>query len=100
MNPSRPHARWFRDAEHFRRGLGWGALIVSLTGSGCDGDRESSQPAPVLFPAAFTDSTLEFPHLRYANGWLSLNDRCPVRKVQLNRRLIPLFVNGRPVGFC
>jgi hypothetical protein len=53
-----------------------------------------------LLPAAYTDTTAEFPHLRYRNGWESLNDRCPVRKGKLNLRLPPVYVNGHPVGFC
>lgn len=31
---------------------------------------------------------------------LSLNDRCPVRKAALNPRMRPVWVNGRPIGFC
>lgn len=50
--------------------------------------------------AEFTDSTLDYPPMRYADGQLTINDRCPVRKVPLNRRLSPLFVNGKPLGFC
>ena len=39
--------------------------------------------------------------LRYlADGQVTLNDRCPVRLVRLNRRMEPVWVNGRPVGFC
>ncbi len=41
-----------------------------------------------------------YPHLKMEGGEVSLNDRCPVRKVPLNRRLPALFVNGRPIGFC
>ena len=41
-----------------------------------------------------------FPHLKLDGGEMTLNDRCPVRKVGLNRRLPVLFVNGRPIGFC
>ncbi len=41
-----------------------------------------------------------YPHLKLAGGELTLNDRCPVRKSGLNRRLPVLFVNGRPIGFC
>lgn len=41
-----------------------------------------------------------FPHLKLDDGQMTLNDRCPVRKVGLNRRLPVLFVNGRPIGFC
>jgi hypothetical protein len=39
--------------------------------------------------------------LRYlADGLVTVNDRCPVRLVRLNRRMEPAYVNGRPVGFC
>lgn len=42
-----------------------------------------------------------FPHLRYlADGQMTLNDRCPVRKAKLNPKMIAAYVNGRPVGFC
>ncbi len=41
-----------------------------------------------------------FPHLKLEGGEMTLNDRCPVRKVGLNRRLPVLFVNSRPIGFC
>jgi hypothetical protein len=67
-------------------------------------DQAASPGAPssvqMLLPAAYTDTTLEFPHLRFTDQTLSLNDRCPVRKAKLNERLAPLFVNGRPIGFC
>jgi hypothetical protein len=69
---------------------------------GCSGNVEVEAPKPVarLLPAAYTDTALAFPRLRFADGSLSLNDKCPVRKVKLNPRLAPLFVNGRPIGFC
>jgi hypothetical protein len=41
-----------------------------------------------------------FPHLKLTGGAISLNDKCPVRKVSLNLRLPTLFVNGQPIGFC
>ncbi len=41
-----------------------------------------------------------YPHLKLSDGQMTLNDRCPVRKVGLNRRLPVLFVNARPIGFC
>ncbi|MFN8548239.1 MAG: hypothetical protein U0527_09840 [Candidatus Eisenbacteria bacterium] len=52
------------------------------------------------FPAAYVDSTAELSPLRFADGTVSLNDRCPVRRGHLNRRMPPVYVNGRPVGFC
>lgn len=42
----------------------------------------------------------EQPRLRFCDGSVSLNDRCPVTQTKLNRALDPVFVNGRPVGFC
>ena len=50
--------------------------------------------------ATFADSTLELSPLRFEVGGVSLNDRCPVRKGRLNRRMPPIFVNQHPVGFC
>jgi hypothetical protein len=41
-----------------------------------------------------------YPHLKLDDGRITLNNRCPVRKVGLNRRLPVLFVNSRPIGFC
>lgn len=47
------------------------------------------------------DSTLyEFPHLLMSGGELTVNVHCPVRKGRLNVRIQPLFVNGKPIGFC
>lgn len=46
-----------------------------------------------------TDDSLSA--LRYfSDGLVTLNDRCPVRLVRLNRKMEPAYVNGRPVGFC
>ena len=41
------------------------------------------------------------PRLRYlADGKITINDRCPVRKVALNPKMGASYVNGEPVGFC
>jgi len=85
----------------FRSGvLALGVLLPGWLAGGCAREELEPAPVPALFPAAFTDTTLEFPKVVFADGSVSINDRCPVRKVPLNRRLSPLFVNGRPVGFC
>ncbi|MFN0152698.1 MAG: hypothetical protein ACKVU1_18500 [bacterium] len=49
---------------------------------------------------AFDDSTAEFPRVQFRDGQLSLNTRCIVRQVKLNRRMPPIYVNGQPIGFC
>ena len=42
----------------------------------------------------------DLPRLRFEDGSVSSNDRCPVLGNKLNRAFDPLYVNGRPVGFC
>jgi hypothetical protein len=85
------------------------ALALSLLAA-CS--REAPAPAPSAIPAVYVDAdgsnptavrdTLRnrYPHIRFEDGIVSINDRCPVRKAGLNLRLPALFVNGRPVGFC
>ncbi len=50
--------------------------------------------------AYVTGDPQEHPRLRFKDGSVSLNDRCPVSQTKLNPALDPVFVNGRPVGFC
>ena len=42
----------------------------------------------------------EHPRIRYADSLLSLNDRCAVRQGKLNPAFRPVYVNGKPIGFC
>jgi hypothetical protein len=40
-------------------------------------------------------------HLRYVDGQVSANDACAVRlDSKLNPKIPPVYVNGRPIGFC
>ena len=57
-------------------------------------------PAVGLEPLASTAPGDTFPRLRFADDAISLNDRCPVRKAKLNKRLPAIYVNGKPIGFC
>ena len=41
-----------------------------------------------------------FPKLKWAEGGVSPNDRCPARRVKLNPKIAPVWVNGVPIGFC
>jgi hypothetical protein len=51
--------------------------------------------------AEFISPADSLPRLRYlADGKITLNDRCPVRKVRLNPRMGAAYVNDHPVGFC
>jgi YHS domain-containing protein len=40
------------------------------------------------------------PKLKYADSLVSINDRCAVREGALSPSIRPVYVNGRPVGFC
>lgn len=62
--------------------------VTGLLVAGGVGAAEPPEPAPDFRP-------MELP-----GGGTTVNDRCPVRKRPLNSRLEPLWVNGRPVGFC
>jgi hypothetical protein len=42
----------------------------------------------------------DHPRILYSDSLLSLNDRCIVRQGRLNPGFKPVYVNGRPVGFC
>lgn len=50
--------------------------------------------------ATRVDTTAEFSPLLFPGDLVSLNDRCPVRKVPLNPRMPAIYVNQRPIGFC
>ena len=38
--------------------------------------------------------------IRYEDGTMTINDFCPVLQRPLGPVKSPIFVNGRPVGFC
>jgi hypothetical protein len=40
------------------------------------------------------------PRIQYADSLVSMNDRCPVRGGRLSPNYAPVYVNGRPIGFC
>lgn len=47
------------------------------------------------------DPDAEFSKLRYLDtDAVTLNDRCPVRKIRLNPKMEAVYVNGRAIGFC
>lgn len=61
------------------------------------------RPAELVVPAGepiVIDASAEFPRIRFADGLVSANDRCPVTKKKLSPRFPPVYVNGLPIGFC
>ena len=89
--------------------LGTAVLIAAILGA-CGQSRiepiAENRPIAYIDPdgthEALTVDTLRnpLPHLKFADGQITLNNRCPVRQVRLNIRLPGVYVNGHPVGFC
>lgn len=76
------------------------ALCLAFGAGAALAQSEAPKPAPPP-RAEFVSPADSLPRLRYlADGLVTLNDRCPVRKVRLNPRMRAAYVNGFPVGFC
>jgi hypothetical protein len=77
------------------------AVAASVIAFGCG---SSPDPEPQIVEDVaqirYVGSDTLLPHIQFADGQESLNDRCPVRRVKLNLRMPPVYVNGRPIGFC
>ncbi len=77
-----------RRSKPLRTGGGWVlALLLSAPGGA-----EAQRPVPGRDP--------EFPRIQYADSLVSLNDRCIVSQKKLSTKIRPVYVNGRPIGFC
>jgi YHS domain-containing protein len=61
-----------------------------------------AQPAPPPAPGREYVPTADpqHPKARYTDSLVSMNDRCPVRQSTLSLAYVPVYVNGRPIGFC
>ena len=62
-----------------------------------------NRPAEVVPPigkAELVDPSAELPRVRFADGSISANDRCPVTKRKLSVSFPPVYVNGMAIGFC
>ena len=68
------------------------AVLVAL---GCETSDEA-----VSAEAHYVEAGDSLPRIQFGDGQVSLNDRCMVRQIKLNLRMPPVYVNGRPVGFC
>jgi hypothetical protein len=63
-------------------------------------ERSFLKPELPMEPQYVPGTDEKFPRLRSADGQISLNDRCPVRHAKLNPKMAPVYVNGKPIGFC
>ncbi len=79
-------------------------LAVLIAAAPAFAGDQADAPRPAMAAGTFAEYVApadSLPHLRYlADGLVTLNDRCPVRKVRLNPRMGASYVNGHPVGFC
>ncbi|MEK7315874.1 MAG: hypothetical protein AAB011_06820 [Candidatus Eisenbacteria bacterium] len=74
------------------RAMAWVALVVGLTAVAAARPANAQQLVQTKDP--------EHPLVLYADSLLSLNDRCIVRGGALNPGYKPVYVNGKPIGFC
>ena len=77
-----------------RRGLALPALL--LVAVSCSQDMPPAEPLGEL-----VEPDAELSRVRYWDrGLVSLNDRCPNTQTRLSPAIEPVYVNGRPIGFC
>ena len=76
-------------------GAAW--LLVALAVA-CGG--RPAELVPPIGTAVVLDPEAPFPKIRFADGMVSANDRCPVTKRKLSILFPPVYVNGQPIGFC
>ena len=88
-----------RRSSALRRSL-TGAFVVALVAlAGC-AEKEETVLVDRSGLATKVDTSVALSPLLYPDGQLTLNDRCPVRKVGLNPRMPAIYVNQHPVGYC
>ena len=79
------------------------AVIAGMLGFACS-KKQEAQKTPekdYMVMGELVSPEDSMPRVRYFDdGQVSLNDRCAVRKVKLNPKMPPVYVNGQPIGFC
>ena len=73
--------------------------LAVLALASCAEERPARLVASAKVPT-YVDAPAALPHILFDDGQVSLNDQCPVRKAKLNLRMPPVYVNGKPIGFC
>ncbi len=77
-----------------RSGLQLGSLLIlgGVLGLGCS---KVEPPQALSFTGAIeyveTPANPVRPQIRYADGLVSVNDRCPVKRSKLNRKMTPIW---------
>ena len=106
MNETTPHRRLGPRTPHARIALAALALAATILAvaapaqeSGGD-QTEWAQGIRIGLPAFVRGNNPERPRIMYRDSLTSINDICPVRKARLDPDRKPVYVNGKPVGFC
>jgi hypothetical protein len=77
------------------------ALLALACGAEGEPANDAEERVETVAFGEYASAGDSLPRVRYfEDGQLSINDRCAVRRVKLNPRVTPVWVNGRPVGFC
>jgi hypothetical protein len=74
------------------------AAVLLAAAAACGG--RPAELVPPVGEVTVVDPEAELPKLRFADGLISANDRCPVTKRKLSPYFPPVYVNGLPIGFC
>ena len=75
-------------------------ILLALT-AGLYGCAREAPQEPAASLGEFVDPTAELSALVYHDRSLeSLNDHCPIQGGKLGDTIPPVYVNGRPIGFC
>jgi hypothetical protein len=93
--PGRMSARMVGMRHPLLAGLAGLSVLAAVS---C-GSRQAELVPPISEPA-LVDPDSPFPKIRFADGLVSMNDRCPVTKRKLSIHFPPVYVNGQPIGFC
>lgn len=76
-------------------------LVIGIGAALLAACSKKDKPAEYVALGEFVEAEDSFPRVRYFDtNLVSINDRCAVRKVKLNPKMPPVYVNGQPVGFC
>lgn len=74
---------------------------VAVLALSCSPSEPPEPTEPAEDVGAYVNPDDPLPRLRYfADGLVSINDQCPVRRTKLSPGVAPIYVNGRPLGFC
>ena len=106
MNETIPHRQQRQRTPHGRFALAALALALTLLAAVAPaqesggGEGEWLEGIRLGLPNFVRGDVPDRPRIMYRDSLVSINDICPVRKSRLDPDRKPVYVNGKPVGFC